>query len=201
MNAGEQVDFLSLLKTLADDQRLRLVGLLHEGERSVGDLANTLELTEPTVSHHIAKMRAAGLLTLRMAGNQRFYRLNPTRLAKFKAYAAEVENLPTEPQADASDNAWIEALDWDDTDKKILRDYTSDGRLTKIPSKEKKWLVILRWLATLFQPGVHYTEKQVNAILTGVYPDYATVRRDLVEFGFMRRERGGGDYWLTPDDE
>jgi biotin operon repressor len=200
MNAGEQADFLSLLKTLADDQRLRLVGLLHEGERSVGDLANTLELTEPTVSHHIAKMRAAGLLTLRMAGNQRFYRLNPTRLAKFKAYAAEVENLPTEPQADASDNAWIEALDWDETDKKILRDYTSNGRLTKIPSKEKKWLVILRWLATLFQPGVHYTEKQVNAILTGVYPDYATVRRDLVEFGFMRRERGG-DYWLTPDDE
>jgi hypothetical protein len=48
---------------------------------------------------------------------------------------------------------------------------------------------------------VRYTEKQINALLTEVHPDYATLRRSLVEYGFMRRERGGGDYWLTPENE
>ena len=45
------------------------------------------------------------------------------------------------------------------------------------------------------------SEKQVNGILTQYNEDYATLRRNLVEYGFMRRERGGGDYWLTPENE
>ena len=82
-----------------------------------------------------------------------------------------------------------------------LRDHFTGHQLKQIPAKEKKWLVILRWLATQFEPGIRYTEKQVNAILTPINEDYAQMRRDLIGFGFMRRERGGGDYWLTPEDE
>ena len=60
----------------------------------------------------------------------------------------------------------------------------------------------LRWLATKFQAGVKYTEREVNAIIQTVYPaDHATLRRDLVDFGFLRRERGGGEYWLAPEDK
>jgi hypothetical protein len=83
----------------------------------------------------------------------------------------------------------------------VLHDYTLNGRLVRLPTKDKKWQPILRWLATKFQPETTYTEKQVNAILLEVHPDYATLRRYLVEFGFMRRERGGGNYWLTPEHE
>lgn len=201
MDNTQQDDLLLLLKTLADENRLTMVGLMNKHERTVTEMAELLNLSEPTISHHVSKLHSAGLLRLRMAGNQRFYQINPTRLAKFKAYAAEIEVQPDEPQPEVSDNAWIDALDWDAADKKVLRDNTSNGRLTQLPTKEKKWLVILRWLVTQFQPGMHYTEKQVNAILTAIHPDYAALRRYLVDYGFMRRERGGGDYWLTPENE
>jgi hypothetical protein len=178
-----------------------MVGILSTGERTVTQLAEALQLTEPTISHHVAKLHSAGLLHLRMVGNQRLYRLNHQRLERFKAYAADIGRLGAEQSVKKSDNAWIDALDWSDADKKILRDNTLNGRLPQFPAKDKKWVVILRWLATKFQPGVRYTEKQVNAILGEVNEDYATMRRDLVEYGFMRRERGGGDYWLTPENE
>lgn len=200
METTPRADFLLLLKTLADEQRLTMLELMNGQERTVGEMAGLLDLTDPTVSHHVSKMHGAGLLRLRMAGNQRFYSVNPKRLATFKAYAATIEKLPSEEEP-KSDNAWIEALDWSSEDKKVLVNHTVDGKLTILPSKDKKWMVILRWLATKFQPGTRYTEKQVNAILTEVNEDYASLRRYLVEYGFMRRERGGGDYWLTPENE
>ena len=200
MNTAQQADWLHLLKTVADENRLTMVGLMNAQERTVGEMAGLLDLSEPTVSHHVSKLRGAGLLLLRMDGNQRFYRTNPVRLEQFKRYAAEIGTLPDDTQQTA-DNAWIEALDLPEDDKQVLRTYTSGGRLVQIPTREKRWLVILRWLVTLFEPGVRYTEKEVNAILTRVNEDYALLRRDLVEYGFMRRERGGGDYWLTPENE
>jgi len=59
----------------------------------------------------------------------------------------------------------------------------------------------LRWIASKFEVGVRYSERQTNQIITDIHADYATIRRNLVEYGFMRRERGGGNYWLTPENE
>jgi len=201
MTTFDPHDLLVLLKALADEQRLKMVGLMSNQERNVGDLAQLLQLSEPTISHHLSKMHSIGLLNQRMAGTQRFYRVNETRMAVFKSYVANIESLALLPLDDTSGSAWIDALDWEAADKKVLRDYTLNGRLVQLPTKEKKWLVVLRWLATKFAPDIRYSEKQVNAILTAIHDDYATMRRNLVEYGFMRRERGGGDYWLADEDE
>ncbi len=81
----------------------------------------------------------------------------------------------------------------------MLQEYTRGGRLIRLPAKQKKMIVILRWLATLFQPGRLYSEVEVNEILKRVYADdFVSLRRDLVDFGYLRRERGGGKYWLAP---
>jgi len=200
MNEGQRHDLLRLLKALGQEQRLKMVGFMGKGERAVNEIAELLEISEPTVSHHIRKLREAGLLSLRMDGNQRFYRLDQKRIEVFKSYAAAIDSPPTiEPVAEV-DNRWIEELDWDEDAKKVLYTYTSDGRLQQIPKKQKKLLVILRWLATLFQPGKRYSEQEVSNTLAGVHDDYASLRRYLVEYGFMHRERGGGDYWLAPED-
>ncbi len=202
MDITQQTDLLYMLKALADEQRLTMLGLLSEREYTITELAERLKLTEPTISHHVRKLRESGLVTLRMAGNQHFCRTNESRIARFKSYVAEIDTPPTAERAkDSSDNAWIDALDWSDEDKKILRSHTFDGRLVRMPVKDKKWLVILRWAAARFEPGVRYSEKEVNAILTEINADYATLRRSLVEYGFMRRERGGGDYWLAAEEE
>jgi hypothetical protein len=201
MNRTEQELLLEFFKALADQSRLTMLGVLAQGERSVGDLAEVLGLTEPTVSHHLNKLRAAALVMLRTQGNHRFYRLNTARLTQFKALVADVENLPPLDDSTPSDDSWIDALDMPEEDRKVLRDYTVNGCLTQIPMRQKKKLVILRWLASKFQPDTMYTEREVNAIITPVHEDFATLRRDLIDFGFLRRERGGGKYWLAPEGE
>ena len=191
---------LQMLKALADESRLALMWQLFDQERTVGDLAVQVELSEPTVSHHLTKLREAGFVNLRMAGNQRFYRVNAVGLEKFKRLVNQIEQLSSKAEdVAASDSSWIAALGFNEEDQRVLRECTANQRLIQIPAKQKKWLVVLRWLATLFQPDKLYTEPEINAILREVYEhDFVSLRRDLVDFGYLRRERGGGKYWLAP---
>ena len=197
----ETITILDLLKALADKSRLELVRILNEGEQTVGDLARLVELGEPTVSHHLTRLRAAGLVSLRMAGNQRFYRLNRSGLERFKKLAATIEQMPPAPEP--ADDTWIDALGWSMEDQKVLHRYTSGGKITSlppIPAKKQELTVLFRWLATLFQPDKLYNEREVNEVLKAVYAeDYVSLRRDLVDLGYLRRERGGRKYWLGTD--
>lgn len=202
MNKVEQQDFLALLKALADEQRLTMLGLMNWQERTVKELAEFLSLSEATVSHHISKLRNAGLLNIRMAGTQHFYMVNDTRLSAFKHYVAQIERPVVERQVTISDEAWIDALEgWSEKDKKVLRDYTFNEKLTQIPAKDAKWIIILRWIASKFEIDVRYTEREINAVILEIHPDYATIRRNMIAYGFMERERGGVYYWRTPEKE
>ena len=74
-----------------------------------------------------------------------------------------------------------------------------DGTLHTLPTKRAKMLVVLDHLAQSFEPGRTYPEAEVNEILTRFHPDYAALRRYLVENGFMTREdnlywRSGGTF-------
>jgi hypothetical protein len=78
----------------------------------------------------------------------------------------------------------------------VLRSFLDDeGRLRSIPAKHTKRLVVLDYLAQLFEPGERYPEVEVNRRLREVHPDVAALRRHLVEEGFLDRE--GGVYWRT----
>jgi ArsR family transcriptional regulator, virulence genes transcriptional regulator len=71
-----------LCQVLADPKRLRLLGLLRESERSVGELAEALGVAYPNVSQHLNVMRDAGLVTTRRAGTSVFYRLGYPRIGQ-----------------------------------------------------------------------------------------------------------------------
>jgi hypothetical protein len=84
----------------------------------------------------------------------------------------------------------------DERDRKVLSNFLSeDGRLHTIPSKQGKLQVVLDHLAQSFEPGRRYPEKDVNQVLQEFHPDYAALRRYLVEGQFMTRE--DGVYWRT----
>ena len=68
-----------------------------------------------------------------------------------------------------------------------------DGTLHTIPTKRAKRLVVLDHLSQAFEPGRRYTEAEVSAQLEKVHPDYAALRRYLVDDQFLARE--GGEYW------
>jgi hypothetical protein len=56
-------------------------------------------------------------------------------------------------------------------------------------------LIILERLALEFEPGVRYPEREVNRILRPFHDDHITLRRYLVDEGFLSRERG--EYWRS----
>ncbi|NLN49164.1 MAG: DUF2087 domain-containing protein [Clostridiales bacterium] len=70
-------------------------------------------------------------------------------------------------------------------------------KLKVFSPKEKKKIVILRKIAEQFEKDRKYSEKEVNAILKAIYEDYATIRRYLIEYGFMGRTNDCKEYWLN----
>ena len=88
----------------------------------------------------------------------------------------------------------MERLSYED---KVVRSFIKDGRLVSIPARDKKRLVILRYLRdACFPEDRAYPEKEVNQRLGAVHPDPASLRRYLVDEGFMARK--SGVYRLRP---
>ena len=72
-----------------------------------------------------------------------------------------------------------------------------DGPLSTFEMKEKAKIVVLGHITGRFDVNRVYTEKEVNEILKTAYPDFATLRRYLVEYGFMDRKKDGSRYWMA----
>jgi len=182
----EELEFLvQFLKALADESRLRLIGVLANGEKTVGELAEDLGLKDPTVSHHLAKLQALGLVSARADGNARYYRLEVevlNRLKKDLFTVAKVKSIV--------DNVEAERFE-----RKVLDTYFDGDKLTSIPTTRKKRNVILDWLASHFAVGERYPEREVNAVIKRHHDDTATLRRELIMTGLMQRD--GGVYWRT----
>jgi len=64
-----------ILKSLAQPKRLMILDLLHSGEKSVGEVAEALDLPQSNVSQHLAALRSQGIVTTRREGNAIFYSL------------------------------------------------------------------------------------------------------------------------------
>ncbi len=72
--------------------------------------------------------------------------------------------------------------------------FTADGMLKDFPVREKRKIIALGIIASRFTPGRIYQEKEVNETIA--YRDFATVRRYLVEYGFVERSQDCSKYWL-----
>ena len=80
--------------------------------------------------------------------------------------------------------------------KKPCSGRTSEGgRLSEIPARRAKRRIVLTRLALEFEVGVRYPEREVDAVLKRFHPDHASLRRFLVDEGFLSRQ--GGRYWRT----
>lgn len=86
------------------------------------------------------------------------------------------------------------------TDKekeKIISNYIDEnGGLKNYPSKEKRKIIVLEEIIKNFSKGKFYSEKEINRTLERIYEDYATLRRALVEYGFIERSNDCSKYWV-----
>lgn len=163
-----------LLKVIADETRLRILGLLAEKERAGVELAHLLGLSAPTVSHHMRKLTGAGIVTATEDAQRVIYRLNSALLRDLKTGDRSV------PAAGAAP----------DEREKTLRAFFDGERLKSIPAKRKQRVIVLQKLLERFEPNREYPEKEVNELLRLAHEDVATLRRELVDYGFMVRQNG-----------
>lgn len=182
---------LQFFKVLADENRLKLLGLLATREYSVEELAAMLKLKAPTISHHLARLKELGLVGMRAEGNTHIYFLNVESLRTINQELSS--SLSSEKMASLVDD--IEGEAWE---RKVLKDYFEGERLKEIPASRKKRSVIFKWLASQFEMGVRYTEAQVNEIIKRYHPDSAYFRRELIGEKLMQRDQG--IYWRISND-
>ena len=179
-------ELVNFFKALADANRLKIVGLLAQRPYSVEELAALLDLKASTVSHHLARLAEAGLVSARTQSYYNVYQLEKAVLKSKSRSLFSSEDL----------SASIADVDLNAYDQKVINDYArKDGSLKTIPAQRKKLEAVLRYVSKSFKVGKRYSEKQVNEILSGYHEDTATLRRELVGYGLMKREGGGGAYW------
>jgi hypothetical protein len=177
---------VAFFKALADANRLKIVGLLAQQPYSVEELTALLNLKASTVSHHLAKLSQAGLVSAKADSYYNVYELDEKALESKSRNVFSQENLA----------ASVVDVDADAYDNKVIADYSNkDGSLKTIPAQRKKLEAILRYVVKVFEPGKRYSEKQVNEKLAKYHEDTASLRRELVGYGLMKREGGGGEYW------
>ena len=183
---------LEFFKALADANRLKIIGLLAQGDYSVEQMAEMLGVSASTVSHHLSRLSAVGLVSARSESYYSIYSLKTNILESMSQRLLSRDIMPA-VTADVDMSAY---------DRKVLNTFCdAEGRILQFPAQRKKFEVLLRHVAKAFEPGTHYTEKQVNEILSFYSDDTATLRRSLVAHKLMDRETGGRKYWLLDNQD
>ena len=179
-------EVVTFFKAFADANRLKIVGLLAQQPYSVEELAALLDLKPSTVSHHLAKLAQIGLVSAKTESYYNVYQLDE------KALETKSRNLFSQENLAAS----VADVDADAYDNKVVKDYVrKGGSLKTIPAQRKKLEAVLRYVVKAFEVNKRYSEKKVNEILSQYHEDTASLRRELVGYGLMKREGGGGEYW------
>lgn len=178
MESSVLVDFY---KAMADGSRLEIVGHLARRRCSVGELSELLGVSEPTVSHHLRRLKSVGLVAVEADGTTRRYSLDQERLNEMsKAILSSRSIDSVESRADEFDGS-------------VMRAFVEGDRLLAIPAKRTKRDVILRWLAERFEPGRQIHEREVNELIGRSHEDTAWLRREMIGAGLL--ERQDGIYW------
>lgn len=177
----------TLLGLLSDDDRLRVVAALALGARTPGEVAASSGLDVPRAGRALARLTSGGLVEQEKDG----YRLLAER------FREALESLER-PAAESPDSGLGPDAD------KVLKAFLRNGKLTSIPVVHSKRLVVLDYLARLFEPGEAYPEAVVNERLAAFHPDYAALRRYMVDDEFLHRRdgfywRAGGTFDVDPE--
>jgi hypothetical protein len=179
-SAAPVPDAASIVGLLADDDRRRVFAALALGGSTLDEVRAATGLTSRRAATALARL-VSGDLVVRSDRGEHVLLGEAFRLAAVAA-------APARPGPDPADVM-------PEDDARILRRYFRGGRLTQIPSQLSRRRVVLDRLAQEFDVGSRYSEPQVNAILRRFHEDVASLRRFLVDEGFL--DRAAGEYWRS----
>ena len=166
-------DAVAIFKALGDESRLAIIRMLLESESYVELIASRLELTSATVSHHLKKLEAAGLVECHRTQFYMIYSVKREVLGE--SLLGLIGTLP--------------ALD-DDTKyrQSVIDTFFEYGRLKVLPAQRKKREVVLKYILDPLEKGKSYTEQEMNGHILRYNDDYCTIRREMIAFGLVERD-------------
>jgi len=155
---------------LSDEERLRVVAAIALGARTIDDVAKAVDLTPQDVGRVLPRLISGGVVA--QDGGLH------VDLNRFREAALDRPERQRElPDATAEQ-------------AQVLRNFVEDGRLRALPVRASQRRVVLEYLAARFDRDVEYAEADVNELLGRFHPDYASLRRYLVDEGLLSRSDG-----------
>lgn len=165
---------LELLKLLADETRLEILGILLKEDSYVEKIACELSLTSATICYHLKKMEAANVVKCSRSQYYIIYSLNREIFEKplYELIKKDEIIIDTEEKYK----------------KEVISNFFKYGRLTQIPTQRKKREIVLAEILEKFEFDREYSEKEVNEIILCYHDDFCTIRREMIAFGMMTRD-------------
>jgi len=172
---------MDFFKAFCNVERLKIAGVLAMEALTPTQVAERLGIRPKEAMDHLGFLAHFGYVK----NQANTYSLDSEALTSLSRQVLQ----GSRPHSKAED------FEGEEFDRKVLKDFISaDGKLTAIPTQNKKRSVILRYAQKFFEPGVHYQEKQVNDILRPFFTETASLRRYMVDESLLRRENSV--YWL-----
>ncbi len=166
------------LRIAVDPVRLAILGRAAVGPVDADDLATVLGEDRRKLRREIGRLVETGLLTRELRLDQNALR----------------EIARSLPQAAPADPGLLDGP-WTEDEARQLAQCFSGSRLASIPANHARRRLVLERLAQEFEPGLRYDERTVNSMLQVFHSDHTTLRRYLVDEGFLTRAEGV--YWRT----
>ncbi len=171
---------IDVFKCLSDQSRLNIVNMLLKKPMYVELIASSLDLANSTVSFHLKKLEAAGIVRSYKEQYYSMYALNKEIL---ELPLSELVVLETRKSKEIDDKE-------KEYKRKVLKTFFPNQILTQIPKQRKKKIIVLEKLAEDFEVGNEYMEKVVNEMISKHHEDFCTLRRDLISEKIFTRENG-----------
>jgi len=176
-----QPEILSFVKALASADRLRIVGLLSQGSKRAVEITQALGIHASDANRHLEQLTASGVVH----EADGVYDLNEKAIETLARSQFEGKRKAFDANEEKQEDV-----------RKVLKTYlNADGTIKQLPQEGKRMEIILNFIVDAFPFDTTFTEKEVNTILRRFHVDTATLRRNLIDYGFMARESDGTKYW------
>ena len=191
-----------LLALLAEPDRLRALAAVTLGADTLAEVAERAGLEPKEAARALSRLVAGGLLE---GGAGTGYRVRTEALKTAARRPADTGSVVAGAGGSEGQGGGPPGPAAGSPEADVLRRFVHNGRLLAMPAAHGKRLVVLDHLAGLFEPGRRYPEREVNELLGRYHPDYAMLRRYLVDDGFLDRadepapsgSRSVKVYWRT----
>jgi hypothetical protein len=178
----------SFISATLDSERLKLISHLSQESYSILDLAEKMDEDPKFLLRHLDILEQANLVVVSATDGVKLYRFN----------TKSIESIARQQfKKHRQDKSFTNLSD--DQMKLVSSYIQADGSLKMIPSQTKKIKIILDYLVNAFEFDVSYSEKEINEILKSYNPDTSMLRRYLVDYKYLQRERDGSRYWRPKD--